>query len=222
MRMRPPYVIALVVVGVLVALPYGGVRSRLARPPERRSAALTDAVERAGLRFAPGVAPADRQVVLDAMGSARPEARRLIAIVDGLVTIQVGPVAGDGPDVVGLTTSTAGGYVVQLDLGRVWSEAGQRGIDRLVLHELGHVVDGALVPDRLGRELDAQIPAGYACDPGRPTGSCAPPPERFAETFAKWATGDLGFNLSLGYKVLPPGSLDAWGAELVRGVAVRA
>jgi len=188
--------------------------------PGRRPPAIADAVKRAGLRFAPSVAPSDRQLVVDAIAAARPEARRLIAVVDGLVTVEVGPIAGNGGDAVGLTSGTSGGFLVQLDLGRVWGEAGQRGIDRLVLHELGHVVDGALVPDGLGRELDAQIPAGYGCDPGRPTGSCAPPPERFAETFAKWATGDLGFNLSLGYKVLPPASLEAWGADLMRGAAI--
>jgi hypothetical protein len=46
------------------------------------------------------------------------------------------------------------------------------------------------------------------------TGSCAPQQERFAESFAKWASGDIGVNLYAGYAVPPPGDLEAWGAPL--------
>lgn len=46
------------------------------------------------------------------------------------------------------------------------------------------------------------------------TGGCASREERFAETFAKWATNDIGLNLYIGYKVPPPASLDAWGTPL--------
>jgi hypothetical protein len=91
---------------------------------------------------------------------------------------------------------------------------GRRGIDRVVLHELGHVVDHALVPDDAMARLQAGIPAGFGCDDGR-AGACADPGERFAESFAKWATGDIGVDLYIGYKVPPPGpTLDAWGAPL--------
>ena len=83
-----------------------------------------------------------------------------------------------------------------------------------MLHELGHVVDHALVPDDVMARLEAGIPAGYGCDQGI-AGACAAPPERFAESFAKWATGDIGVDLYVGYKVPPPGpTLDAWGAPL--------
>ena len=64
--------------------------------------------------------------------------------------------------------------------------------------------------------LEAGIPAGYGCDQGI-AGACAAPSERFAESFAKWATGDIGVDLYIGYKVPPPGpTLDAWGAPLER------
>jgi hypothetical protein len=66
------------------------------------------------------------------------------------------------------------------------------------------------------RSLDAGIPRGYGCDSGV-SGACAQAGERFAETFAKWATGDIGFNLDVGYKVLPPAlPLTAWGEPLTR------
>jgi hypothetical protein len=76
------------------------------------------------------------------------------------------------------------------------------------------VVDFALLPDALTTELDAGIPRGWGCEYGK-LGSCASREERFAESFAKWATGDIGVNIDVGYKVPPPGpTLDAWGAPL--------
>jgi hypothetical protein len=64
--------------------------------------------------------------------------------------------------------------------------------------------------------LQAGIPAGYGCEQGT-SGACATAPERFAESFAKWATGDIGVDLYIGYKVPPPSpTLDAWGAPLAR------
>ncbi|HEX7298266.1 MAG TPA: hypothetical protein VF257_04620, partial [Solirubrobacteraceae bacterium] len=101
-----------------------------------------------------------------------------------------------------------------LDLGVASRRYGERGIERLVLHELGHVVDHALLPGAITDALDAGIPAGWGCDQGN-MGACANRDERFAETFAKWALGDIGVNLSIGYKVPPPSmSLDDWGAPL--------
>jgi hypothetical protein len=178
---------------------------------------LTHEVRAAGLRFAPSVLPADRQLVLHEIAAARPEAQRLIHEVDGLVTVYVGP-AGGTVDAIGLTESRPDGYAVTLDLAPVWAREGERGVQRLVLHELGHVVDFALVKPALATRLDALIPRGYACDPRQPTSACAPREERFAETFSKWCTGDIGFNLSIGYKVQPPDSLDGWGAQLVAGI----
>jgi hypothetical protein len=173
---------------------------------------LPDGIAAEPLRFEPSIAPGDREVVLAAIASARPEARALIDRVDGLVTIEVGPT---GIDAVGLTEGNPErGYGVTLDLGVVSRGLGDRGVKRLVLHELGHVVDHALLGEERQRALDAGIPQGYACRPGEPTGACATREERFAETFAKWALGDIGINVSLGYKVPPPPSLDAWGEGL--------
>jgi hypothetical protein len=168
---------------------------------------------RAGLTFDPTVAQADRQAVLDAIARAQPPARALIDLVDGLVDVHVAPTGGHS---VGLTQGDGTRYDVTLDLGTVAARYGQRGIERLVLHELGHVVDFALVPESLDRELDAGIPPGLGCDDGV-LGGCADRQERFAETFAKWALGDIGVNLNIGYKVPPPRlPLDAWGEPLAR------
>jgi len=179
---------------------------------------ITAAVKAAGLRFAPSVLPADRQLVLHEIALARPEARRLIGMVDGLVTVYVGDTSLAGADTIGLTEGSRDGFKVTLNLASVYAGAGERGVQRLVLHELGHVVDRALVKPDLAARLDAPIPAGYGCDPVQPDIGCAPRPERFAETFAKWCTGDIGFNLPIGYKVAPPASLEAWGAQLVSGI----
>jgi hypothetical protein len=172
---------------------------------------LTPATRRAGLRFDPSVAQGDRAAVVAAVAAARPEARALVDLVDGLVDVRVGPVGGHA---VGITEVDEPGYRVDLDLGLVSSRYGERGIQRVVLHELGHVVDHALVPDTLAAGLDADIPTGLGCDEGT-MGACADREERFAETFAKWALGDIGVNLDIGYKVPPPAlALSVWGAPL--------
>jgi hypothetical protein len=99
---------------------------------------------------------------------------------------------------------------------RVATRYGARGIDRVVLHELGHVVDHALVGDDAMPALQRGIPGGFGCEQGV-SGACASEPERFAESFAKWATGDIGVDLYVGYKVPPPTpTLDAWGEPLAR------
>jgi hypothetical protein len=163
--------------------------------------------------FAPGTAPADRAAVLQAVAGTRPAARRLVGLVDGLVDVRIGPTGQ--PGAIGLT-QPGPRYTVTLDLGTVSRAFGQRGIDRVVLHELGHVLDFALLPDDVMARLQAGIPTGFGCDRGI-SGACATPPERFAESFAKWATGDIGVDLGAGYKIPPPGpTLDAWGAPLER------
>ena len=83
------------------------------------------------------------------------------------------------------------------------TQLGPRGVTRLTLHELGHVLDHALLPDELVARLDAGIPGGWGCEGGM-TGACTDREERFAESFAKWASGDLGVDLSIGYSVPPP------------------
>jgi hypothetical protein len=176
------------------------------------------AADRAGtFTFEAGAEPADRQAFLDAVASARPEARALIARVDGLVRVRIG---ATGQDAIGLAAGNASGWTVTVDLGPVAARNGRRGIDRVVLHELGHVVDHTLVEPALAARLDAGIPAGWGCDQGS-SGACANRSERFAESFAKWATGDIGVDLFIGYRVPPPGpSLDAWGAPLAALAAV--
>ena len=166
----------------------------------------------APLRFAPGTAPGDQRAVLDAIAAARPEAGRVVERVAGLVTIEVTSLS---PEVAGGTRTSPDGYEVALDLGRISRAYGARGIARVTLHELGHVVDGALVPADMEQELDAAIPRGWGCDDGGKAGACADREERFAESFAKWATGDIGTDIYLGYRVPPPVPLDTWGAPLV-------
>lgn len=191
---------------------------RPATPPVASSAvpsafAAPTAGSRAQTITFDGVAPGDQQAVLAAVAGAKPDARRLIDAVAGLVTVRVGP-AGDGA--AGSTQPIPTGYDIVLDLGLVSRTLGQRGIERLVFHELGHVVDFALVPDATLATLDAGVPRGYGCEQGR-LGACADPEERFAESFAKWAADDIGVNLSVGYKVPPPAlGLATWAAPLTQ------
>jgi hypothetical protein len=200
---------------VLLVLSLGGftlrMHSRAQAPGGGRSVGQISAQERAAtFTFDPDVPAADRDAFLTAISRARPEAQALIAVIDGLVDVHIG-VTDAGT--VGTTQSVGDRYDVTVNLGMVSRRYGQRGIDRDVLHELGHVVDFALVGPALDAQLDAAIPRGYGCDRGT-SGSCASELERFAESFAKWATGDIGVDLYLGYKVPPPDDLAGWGAPL--------
>jgi hypothetical protein len=171
--------------------------------------------QRGGTMSFAAVNPQDQQVIRDAIASARPEAQRLIDMVDGAVTVRV---IDTGADAAGWTAPNADGYEVAFDLAKVSQVLGQRGIARTVLHELGHVVDFALVPDDVSARLDVEIPQGYGpCRPGQRDASCTARAERFAETFAKWANGDIGAGLDIGYRVPPPSvSLEEWGGPLAQ------
>jgi hypothetical protein len=165
----------------------------------------------AGFAFSPEVPAADRAWVVAAIQSAQPGAGRLIDEVDGLVTVET---AGSYP-AMGLTRYSHGAFRVWLNVAAL---DGSRTIDRptVVLHELGHVVDIALVPADLDRRLDAGIPRGDHCDhfAGFDYGSCAAPEERFADTFAKWALNGSVSALGAGYGIPAPASLASWGAPL--------
>src|SRR5256885_1597255 len=177
-----PIVLAVVALAAVVGIRQAEVGGRPAAPRVARPA-LTKAVKRAGLRFAPTVAPADRQLVLDAVAGARPEARQLVDVVDGLVTVDIGSLRAGEADAIGLARGGPNGFELTLDLRSAWQAAGARGIARLVLHELGHVVDAMIVPPGLDAALDADIPRGYGCEgDSEAHGACAPPKERFAET----------------------------------------
>jgi hypothetical protein len=168
-------------------------------------------VRAAGFTFAPEVSAGDRAWIEAAVLKVRPEARQLIEDVDGMVTITTFD-EPDGP-AVGLTQPlpdgrfTVGFNVAYLD--------GDRQIDRdvTVAHELGHVIDFAVVPDDLEGQLTAGLPTSGACYTAE-TGDCTAPEERFADTFAKWALRGAVSAIGAGYAVLSPASLEDWGAPL--------
>lgn len=186
----------------------GGVSAR-----DDGTLSIPAAVRAAGLRFDPSVTASDRTWILAAVARARPEARRLIGTVDGLVTI--GTELGDKVT-IGWTRRTPDGFRIVLNIAQL---DGERAIDRevTVLHELGHVIDMALIPPALDAQLDAGIPSGGSCGPGGgPFGGCAPTEERIADTFAKWALGGAVSAVGAGYQIATPASLEDWGAPLGR------
>ena len=164
-----------------------------------------------GLTFAADFPAADRQWVLAAIAKARPEARQLIDHVDGGTRI-VPFFEPDGYWLGWARPRPGGRYEVRLNLAKL---DGERRADRsaVTIHELGHVVDFALVPDDLRDRLAAQVPLSGVCPAGI-LGDCAGPQERFADTFAKWALrGELSL-AGAGYGLAAPASLEAWGAPL--------
>jgi hypothetical protein len=167
---------------------------------------ISGAMRAAGVRFSAAVAPTDRAWIGAAIASARPEAARLIGEVDGLVRFGTAVETG----ALGVTRSGPRGFVVDLDMARLDND---RVMDRttVVLHELGHVVDFALVPAALNSTLDAQIPHGGPCGLAI---DCDLIEERFADTFAKWALRGAVSELGAGYGIAMPASIEGWGAPL--------
>jgi hypothetical protein len=170
---------------------------------------ITDKARAGTLSFAPGVTAADRQWILQAVARARPEAARLIAEVDGLVV--VGTFA-EGGTTLGVTRGSDRGFTVDFNVAYL---NGERALDRatVVLHELGHVVDFALVKQELNEQLDAQIPRGGPCGQAI---DCDRMEERFADTFAKWALQGAVSEVGAGYGIAMPASIEDWGAPLAR------
>jgi hypothetical protein len=162
-----------------------------------------------------GVAPQDRVWIQSAIATARPEAQRLIAEVDGVVAVRTDlHAAGVPEDAIGLTRSNGHGVEILLGTDRLNSD---RAIDRnmVVLHEFGHVIDFLLVDDELMRRLDAGIPASRECGEALDgAGGCNALQERFADTFAKWALRGRFSIAGAGYGVPTPPSLEDWGMPL--------
>jgi hypothetical protein len=195
--------------GLLAVLIVGTIAVLQAQPrPEAEAATVAERAR--GLTFAPGVAAADREWILAAVAKARPEAARLIDEVDGLITVSTFA----APDAWLLGLARPAGvkrYEVRLNVARL---NGSRQIDRdsVTLHELGHVVDHALVDDGLRDALSAQLPVTGVCRGG--SADCASPQERFADTFAKWALRGAVSITGAGYNLPAPASLEDWGAPL--------
>jgi hypothetical protein len=163
--------------------------------------------------FQMGVDANDREWILEAIEKVRPEARQLIDDVDGMVTI--GTVNEPGAPYVGVTRQT-GEHSFTVDFNIAYLD-GERKADRdaTVIHELGHVVDFAVMTPELRNQLAAQLPTSGACFTAD-TGDCTAPEERFADTFAKWALRGAVSAFGAGYGTLSPTSLENWGTPLAQ------
>ena len=204
--------LAAALVGGAILLGSGG--RAIGGGPSADTPRITAAERGATARFAAGVPVADRDWIVAAVAAARPEAQQLIAEVDGLVEYQV-----HRGDPLGVTRSSVGpggaAFVISFDIAAL---DGRRRQDRAVtvLHEYGHAIDFALIPQATNDALEAGIPRTGACGDhgGTMTGACAEAPERFADTFAKWALRGKVSAVGAGYEVANPASLEDWGAPL--------
>jgi hypothetical protein len=103
-------------------------------------------------------------------------------------------------------------FTVDLNVGLL---NGESATDRatVVLHELGHVIDFAIVPKPLNATLDAGVPRGGPCGAAV---DCDRLEERFADTFAKWALRGAVSEVGAGYGIAMPASIEDWGAPLAQ------
>ncbi len=204
-------VAAVVIVAPLLLL---GGDGRVGARPSDGTVRISEEQRAATARFAPGVPAEDRAWIQAAVATARPEAQRLIAEVDGLVEYQVH--YGD-PFAVTRPSSGPGGasFVLSFDVGSL-DRTRRQDRNGAVLHEYGHAIDLALVPPKTNAALEAGIPRTGSCTNwgGGLTGACAEPAERFADTFAKWALRGHFSVVGGGYAVAVPPSLEDWGAPL--------
>jgi hypothetical protein len=176
---------------------------------------------RAGTLNLDAVAPGDRAWILAVIAAARPEARRLIDEVDGLVAIDgqlnaPGVIIPGSEGAIGLARFDGTHGEISLDVREL---DGERAIDRsmVVLHELGHIVEFTLVDDELLQQLDAGIPPAGPCQSvSQDDGACTAIEERFADTFAKWALRGRFSLAGSGYGIPTPPSLEDWGTPLSR------
>jgi hypothetical protein len=159
-----------------------------------------------------GVMPGDRRWIEAAIARARPEAAALIRRVIGRVTFRTA--LRPGVNWAGQTSVRGDRYQVVLNQWDVDSPPGRPTRAFVVLHELGHVVDFAEVPDDTFNRLVEEVPEHGPCTRTN-RGGCANQLERFADTFAKWALRDPG-PPGVGYQLPAPASLDDWGAPLAR------
>jgi hypothetical protein len=210
---------AVIVIVVCALLSGFAAHVRSARSSTGEAPELS-AQERAATFTFTGVTPQDRAWIVASIATARPEAQRLIAEVDGLVEIRTdlnapGTVYPGAGQAIGLTQGAGDHLTVALDARLL---DGERAIDRpmVVLHELGHVIDFLLVDDKLMGALDAGIPAG-SCQIMIADGhGCTSVEERFADTFAKWSLRGRFSLAGSGYGIPTPPSLEDWGAPLAR------
>jgi len=210
-----PVVIALCVVASLLSL-------RVHRATATGEPEVTPAIRAGTLTFAPRVTPNDKAWILGAIATARPEAQRLIAEVDGMIEVRTdlnapGSAYPPGAEqAIGLAHMVGDHAMIALDVREL---DGERAIDRniVVLHELGHVIDFVLADDALVAQLDAGIPEAGTCNgPVDGIGACTAIPERFADTFAKWALRGRFSLAGSGYGIPTPPSLEDWGMPLSR------
>jgi hypothetical protein len=173
--------------------------------------AIDPQVKAASFTFDASVTPRDQEWILGAVAKVRPEARQLIDDVDGMVTISL-YTEPDGAAVGTAQQVSSGRFDVRFN--RAYLD-GDRRADRdvTVVHELGHVIDFALMPDGMRGQLAAQLPSSGTCFTAE-TGDCTAPEERFADTFAKWALRGAVSAVGAGYSTLAPASLESWGAPL--------
>jgi hypothetical protein len=178
---------------------------------------LDPAIRQRSFSFRAGMTAARRGRVLRAVRHANRPVRRLLAQVDGMTTIRA---VRRAPGIAGETGPDPAGDGYRVTITAASFRLPPRLFELVVLHELGHVVQSAGLDGAQSRAADLAIPRGGRCRRrGAPTGPCADPAERIADTFAKWAL-DTRTMPGVGYGVPAPRSFRPF-ARVFSGFALR-
>lgn len=170
----------------------------------RRHRRLTAQQLARGFRFAPTLTKKERRRLDRIVSFAGPGAKRLISAVDGLTILTVESLH---PSILGAARRLEHGrYRIQITPRELRPPRGSTAFT--LLHELGHVVDYAVVPNHVRDRLARQ----YPCIRYRPN-PCGLA-ERFADGFAVWAITTGNFSPREAPK--PRLRLDGWSNVLGR------
>jgi hypothetical protein len=150
-----------------------------------------------GFVAGPGFNGADRQLFMKLLGSLPPQARKIIEIVGGAITVSI---VANSTSICGAPTSCAGfdagnGYFMIINRAQLHSNIGRFAIT----HELGHIADFMGLDTYSHedfRKLFAESPKWKSCF--RLGNSCTPFLEVFADQFGFFSTNAQGVQSGYG------------------------
>lgn len=185
-----------------------------------RTIAEPAALIRRSWRFARSMSGADRRRFTAAIADARPEVRRLLRQVAPFTIITQGQLLRHEGHLGYSTSADNGFFKVTLDVSVLPSIRAER--DETTLHELGHILEFSGLSDPVINRINRlRAPQGRCSSDIHiaywQQGPCAPPEEWFADSFSKWALRETQFRSDVGYHVLPPRNMAAFGRAVLRG-----
>lgn len=171
-------------------------------------------LSRRSWRFDSSMSRRDRSAFLAAVADARPEARTIFRQFAPFTVIHAGQLARTSGELGQAQTPVNGLFKVTFDMSVFTASRAER--DELILHELGHITQFSGLSDAASKAIGRLHVYQGRCSSNPyisygEQGPCAPNVEWFADSFSKWSLRETHFRSDIGYHVLPPRSMTAFG-----------